>query len=170
MPRISGLQPVEARLRRQGGCRDSEYRGQYLQRTGRGRNGADALRALRKDRAKAPVPKHQPQRYFDVDKHTARQPDSRIEDLDALAGHVRRSRMRQLRGRDRAEDFPCPDRRGQRRREERDGGIHTYSRNIVVSRYRRAGHHAGDDQKKLSSHQAGCTRHHRGRDEANRGK
>ena len=68
---------------------------------------------------------------------------------------------RQLRRGDRAEDFPCPDRRGQRRREKRNGGVQTHTRNIVVPRHRRTGHHAGEDQGELPPHQAGCARHHR---------
>ena len=123
MSGFSGFQPAKARLQRQGSRRDSEYRGQYLQRTGRRRNGPDALRTIRKDRAEATVREHQPQRYLDVDKYPARQSYSCVENLDALAGRVRRGCERQLQRGDRAEDFPCPDRRGQRRREKRNGGV-----------------------------------------------
>lgn len=73
VPGVSGFQPAKARLRRQGSRRDPEYRGQYLQRAGRRRNGPDALRAIRKDRAKKTIREHQPQRYLNVDKHPARQ-------------------------------------------------------------------------------------------------
>lgn len=90
MSGFSGFQPAKARLQRQGSRRDSEYRGQYLQRTGRRRNGPDALRTIRKDRAEATVREHQPQRYLDVDKYPARQSYSCVENLDALAGRVRR--------------------------------------------------------------------------------
>ena len=148
MSGVSGFQPAKARLRRQGTRRDSEYRRQYLQRTGRRRNGPDALRTIRKDRAETTIRKHQPQRYLDVDKHP-------------LAERVRRSCERQLRRGDRAEDFPCPDRRGQRGREKRNGGVQAHTRNIVVPRRQRARHHAGKDQGELPPHQAGCARHHR---------
>lgn len=168
VPGFSGFQPAKARLRRQGSRRDSEYRRQYLQRTGRRRNGPDALRTIRKDRAETTIRKHQPQRYLDVDKHPARQSYSCVENLDALAGRVCRSRERQLRRGDRAEDFPCPDRRGQRRRETRNGGVQTHTHNIVVPRRQRAKHHAGKDQGELPPHQAGCTRHYRSRDETHR--
>lgn len=168
MSGVSGFQPAKARLRRQGSRRDSEYRRQYLQRTGRRRNGPDTLRTIRKDRAEATIRKHQPQRYLDVDKYPARQSYSCVENLDALAGRVCRSRERQLRRGDRAEDFPCPDRRGQRRRETRNGGVQTHTHNIVVPRRQRAKHHAGKDQGELPPHQAGCTRHYRSRDETHR--
>lgn len=88
MSGFSGFQPAKARLRRQGSRRDSEYRRQYLQRTGRRRNGPDALRTIRKDRAETTIRKHQPQRYLDVDKHPARQSYSCVENLDALAENV----------------------------------------------------------------------------------
>ena len=117
--------------------------------------------AIRKDRAETTIRKHQPQRYLDVDKHPARQSYSCVENLDALAERVRRSCERQLRRGDRAEDFPCPDRRGQRGREKRNGGVQAHTRNIVVPRRQRARHHAGKDQGELPPHQAGCARHHR---------
>ena len=94
-------------------------------------------------------------------KHPARQSYSCVENLDALAERVRRSCERQLRRGDRAEDFPCPDRRGQRGREKRNGGVQAHTRNIVVPRRQRARHHAGKDQGELPPHQAGCARHHR---------
>ena len=100
-------------------------------------------------------------RSLDVDKHPARQSYSCVENLDALAERVRRSCERQLRRGDRAEDFPCPDRRGQRGREKRNGGVQAHTRNIVVPRRQRARHHAGKDQGELPPHQAGCARHHR---------
>lgn len=168
MSGVSGFQPAKARLRRQGSRRDSEYRRQYLQRTGRRRNGPDTLRTIRKDRAEATIRKHQPQRYLDVDKYPARQSYSCVENLDALARSIRRSRERQFRRGDRAEDFPCPDRRGQRGCEKRNGGVQTHTRNIVVPRRQRAKHHAGKDQGELPPHQAGCTRHYRSRDETHR--
>lgn len=168
MPGFSGFQPAKARLRRQGSRRDSEYRRQYFQRAGRRRNGPDTLRTIRKDRAETTIRKHQPQRYLDVDKHPARQSYSCVENLDAFARRVRRGCERQFRRGDRAEDFPCPDRRGQRRREKRNGGVQAHTRNIVVPRRRRTGHHAGEDQGELPPHQAGCAQHHRSRDETHR--
>lgn len=52
-----------------------------------------------------------------------RRPYSAVEDFDAHARHVRRSRGRQFRRTHRPEDFPRRDRRGQCESQGRDGQV-----------------------------------------------
>ena len=151
--RIPRLQPAQTRLRRQGGRRGDEHRGQHLLRAGSGRNGQDALGAVRQGAAKATEHDPEPQRQIDLHIDADGQPDPGLEDLDAHAGDVRRGRGRQLRAAYRAEDIPRRNRRGQREGQGRDGPLREDTHNHRFHGRERRGSHAGNDQRELRPHQ-----------------
>ena len=123
MPELSGLLAARTRLRPGGSQGHREYRGQHLRRSGFGRYGQDVERALRQDRAAADLQLAEQRQPHHLDQYAARQPDSRLEDLQPLARHVRGCRGGQLRRTHRAEDLPRRDRHRQGEARRRDGVV-----------------------------------------------
>jgi len=85
----------------------------------------------------------------------AQQPDSRLEDLQPLARHVRGCRGGQLRRTHRTEDLPCRDRHRQGEARRGDGFVRSDPGNILVPRCRRRGSYGGDHPTQLYADQGG---------------
>lgn len=155
MPELSGLLAARTRLRPGGGQGHREYRGQHLRRSGFGRYGQDVERALRQDRAAADLQLAEQRQPHHLDQHAARQPDSRLEDLQPLARHVRGCRGGQFRRTHRTENLPRRDRHRQGEARRGDGFVRSDPGNILVPRCRRRGSYGGDHPTQLRADQGG---------------
>ena len=155
MPELSGLLAARTRLRPGGSQGHREYRGQHLCRSGFGRHGQDVERALRQDRAAADLQLAEQRQPHHLDQYAARQPDSRLEDLQPLARHVRGCRGGQLRRTHRTEDLPRRDRHRQGEARRGDGFVRSDPGNILVPRCRRRGSYGGDHPTQLYADQGG---------------
>ena len=161
MPELSGLLAARTRLRPGGGRGHREYRGQHLRRSGFGRYGQDVERALRQDRAAANLQLAEQRQSHHLDQYAARQPDSRLEDLQPLARHVRGCRGGQFRRTHRAEALPRRDRHRQGEARRGDGFVRSDPGNILVPRCRRRGSYGGDHPTQLYADQGGRLADHK---------